>query len=116
MQKSLHVYIYPRHRYTEHLLQRKLDSAHDIMRNFRYAQPVFENDIYIYYESLIDNADVYPLVTLFKRKQNSLSVMEARRCDSKHTIAFVSCLYRDAVNGIWEYLDFPERMRAGLWP
>src|SRR6266849_7054808 len=108
--QSLHIHIDLRYRHAQHLLNREFDAAHNIVRNLRDTQPILQRYIYIEHHMIVDHTHLHTLVQMLRVQNHRLPVMQARRGDAHHTIAFTDGLYSNSVDGIGKYLDFSQ------WP
>src|SRR5579875_3884979 len=96
----------------QHLLDGEFYAAHNIMRNFRHAQAVFEHDIDLNDNLVIDYSYLYALIPLLRRQQYCPAVAQAMCGKTNDAIAFDDSLCRDGMDSIGQNFDLAQRLRS----
>src|SRR2546425_10034802 len=85
------------------------------MGYFRYTQPIFQCNIDLDSNLVIDNTHLYTLVEMFLREEHRLPVTKARRSDANDAIAFTDGLDSNSMNSVGQDFYFTKRARPVLW-
>lgn len=101
--------------YAKHLFDGELDATHDIMRDFRHTQSIFQGDVDFNDNLLIDDPHLDALVALLWWQKHCLPIVQTRRGDAHYTITLAGRLCGDGMNSVGQNFNLTQWANAVLW-